>query len=284
MKICFQMLVFQSNYVLSECLKSILPYGRVVVCEGPVAYWQQRGYTTSTDGTNEVLHRLLSDENIVHGRWVEKDEMMNAVLHLIPGDTTHVWMVDSDEVWSSPCIEKIMPILDNYDSVSFRPYSFYGGFDRYMCGFEEDYEWHRIQRWYPGAKWGTHRPPTVNAPDGKPWREHRHLNHMATDKMEVRFYHYSYVFPKQMKDKAEYYASMGGRIPDYFNRVYLPWVLGDRQKIEDEFDGVHDYLPEVRGPCRTVTYYFDHPKEIENSLDSLQEMLVKQLDEALYGK
>ena len=112
-------------------------------------------------------------------------------------------------------------------------------------------------RFYPGARFATHRPPTINAPDGMPWREHRHMNHYNDDSLGIRFYHYSYVFPSQMEAKAQYYADMGGNIPDYFDRVYLPWVMGDseeKHRIEEEFDGVHNWLPARRGPCRTAIF------------------------------
>lgn len=51
MKISFGMIVFNGNYVLRECLESIYPYAHeILIAEGPVKYWQDLGYTTSTDG------------------------------------------------------------------------------------------------------------------------------------------------------------------------------------------------------------------------------------------
>jgi hypothetical protein len=280
-KVCFVQIVFQSNFVLSECLRSIIPFGKVVVAEGPVKYWQDRGYATSTDGTNDVLHSLLPNENIVHGVWPEKDEMMNAIVHLIPEDTTHVFMCDSDEVWPRENLQRILGMMDDYDSMSFKPYSFFGGFSRYMTGFEENYEWHRVQRWTPGSKWATHRPPTILAPDGRPWREHRHLNHEATDRMSLRFAHYSYVFPRQILEKHEYYDSTlpGTMIPDYFKKVYLPWVLGDREKVEKEYRGVHNFLPERRGDCFTERFTGKHPYWIQSSMNDLVDKFYEQLHE-----
>lgn len=267
MKISFQLIVWNDDYVLEPMLKSIMPFGEVYVCEGPVGYFAKQGFGTSTDRTNEILHQYLPEEHIKHGVWSEKDEMVNVALGLMPGDTDFVFEVDADEIYKSDDLAKIVDLLesDNYDSMAFRFISFYGGFSRIMGGFEYNFETHRIQRYYPGCQWKTHRPPTILAPDGKPWREHRHLGHIATSDMGIFVYHYSYVWASQMKRKALYYHARGGTIDDYFQRVYLPWVLGNpsaRQIIEDEFDGVHDWEPVNRGECRTLEYLGEHPKEI----------------------
>lgn len=99
------------------------------------------------------------------------------------------------------------------------------------------------------------------------------MNHLKTDELGIRFYHYSYIFASQMKMKAEYYAPMGGNIPDYYNAVYLPWVMGDseeRYRIEETYDGVHNWLPERRGPCRTRQFMGEHPAEIQRVMPQLK--------------
>jgi hypothetical protein len=291
-RICFQMIVHNDDYVLEEVLKSILPYGRVIVTEGPVGYYCKKGLGTSTDRTNEILQDYVGEENIVHGVFPEKDQMVNAALHLVPPETSHLWEVDADEVWKCEDIEYVLENLEvhNYDSVSFHMKSFYGGFWRVMEGFESKFEVHRIQRWFPGARWTTHRPPTILSPEGIPWRKYRHWNADQTEAEGLFFYHYSYVYPSQMKKKSQYYASMGGTIPGYFDTVYRPWILGDetaRACIESEFNGVHDWLPERRGSCRTVPFVGEHPREIQLSFDRLVERLekeVRQLKEETLGR
>lgn len=278
-KVAFMMIVFQSDYVLEPCLASVLPFGQVYAAEGPVKFWQRQGFKTSTDKTNEILERY----NIptVHGQWAEKDDMSNAALALVPDDTDFVWVLDSDEIWLSEVLQLVFSTaleLNGIDSVSFHATSFYGGFARYMTGFEENFEVHRIQRYYPGCRFSTHRPPTILAKDGKPWRNHRHI---LFGDGKFRFYHYSYVFPSQMYMKSAYYESMGGNIPAYFQRVYLPWILGNdtaRQVIENEFDGVHNWLPERRGPCRTAPFGGQHPAEIEKRLPELRERLLFEME------
>ena len=280
--ICFQLIVFNSDFVLRECLSSIAPYGPIVSTEGPVDYWRKQGYMTSTDKTNEILQEF----NIptVHGQWNEKDEMANASLALVPDDTEFIWVVDSDEIWDSHTIEAIMRRLEtgDVDSMSFKANSFYGGFERIMTGFEENFEVHRIQRYSPSARWATHRPPTMLAPDSKPWREHNHLNHEATDALGWRFFHYSYVWPSQMKMKADYYHDRDprGTIENYFERVYLPWVMGPHAKraaIEKEFSGVHNWLPTRRGPCYTKRYEGEHPYHIQQNMKVLRSRFIQEL-------
>lgn len=284
-RVCFQMIVYESSYVLAQCLESVLPFGPVIAAEGPVGYWRDHGPATSVDGTNEILahYRIPT----IHGQWSEKDAMVNAGLERVPDDTEFIWVLDSDELWRPDDIQKILWLLSggHIDSMAFRAWSFYGGFSRIMGGFEENFEVHRIQRWHPGALWATHRPPTIMAPDGRPWREHRHMNAWLTDRDNLRFWHYSYVFPYQMHRKARYYHDYNpaGTIPDYFERVYLPWVLAEmrgdrlaRQEIEDRFDGVHDWLPARRGPCRTREFY-EHPPAIAAVLPGLQEILTGEL-------
>ena len=276
MKIIFQMIAFNSDAVLDACLESIAPYGEIIVTEGAVKFWRDRGFTTSTDRTNEILSQHVPKENIVHGSFPEKDDMMNAAIHLIPDDVTHVWMVDCDEIWTSESIERVLARLrlDDFDSVAFKPVTFFGGFDHVMGGFEERFTWYRIQRWYPGARWATHRPPTINAPDGVSWANHWHWD------CEERFYHYSYVFPDAVKAKAEYYASRGGTIPQWFERIWLPWVLGnpkERSRIENNFDGVHEWIPMRRGDARTRPFAGEHPLVIQKRMPELQARFEREL-------
>lgn len=275
MKIAFVMIVFQGDYSLEPCLRSILPFGDVYCAEGPVEFWQQRGFSTSTDRTNEILSQ--NGIKTVHGQWPEKDEEANAALALVPSDTDFIWCVDSDEIWKSDDIRAVLGILeDNHvDSMAFQPYSFYGGFERYMTGFEMNGAagdgWHRVMRY--GPRFATHRPPTILAPYGRPWRKHNHMGHEETARLDLHFFHYSYVFPSQIKAKTEYYASMGGTIPNYFDTVYKPWVLGtpaERAIIEAQFDGVHDWLPKRRGHCLTREFIGEHPKEILRAMPQLE--------------
>ena len=282
-KVTFQMLVYNDDYVLDPCLKAILPYAHaVVVTEGPVAhYWQN----TTRDSTCDILAFRVGEENVVHGQWEEKDEMQRAAEHLIPDDTDYVWLVDADEVWPARVIKEVFDMLAGgvVDGASFHANSFFGGFEHVMTGFEEMFEVHRIQRWHPGATWETHRPPTVRMRDGRRCRDGVYLHAPAADTNGWRFFHYSYVFPSQARKKSAYYEARaaGMCIPRWYERVYLPWVRGDvdtRDRIEDEFLGVHNWTPEARaheapkcrGECYTEWFCRDHPDVINEVMPALK--------------
>ena len=99
----------------------------------------------------------------------------------------------------------------------------------------------------------------------------------------IEMHHYSYVFPSQVRQKVQYYkaaVSKNNCIDDYFDRVYCPWVTGssvERSRIEDEFEGVHEFKPEVRGECRTATFKGNHPKVIQQEMSSLKERFKSEL-------
>ena len=93
-------------------------------------------------------------------------------------------------------------------------------------------------------------------------------------------YHYSYTFPDQVFKKVNYYKDSVSRqncIDDYFNRVYLPWVGGQKQLIEKEFLGVHEFKPHMRGECYTEKFTDEHPESILRDLKELKAQFDKQL-------
>ena len=289
MKITFGMIVFNGNYVLKEAIESIYPYAhQILVAEGPVQYWQDEGYQTSNDGTNDVLSQLYDPDHkitIVHSQYKEKDDQCNMYMSLMKPDTDYVWNLDCDEVFKPKDTEKVLELLEKekYTSVGFKSQTFYGGFERYLTGFEENAEFIRIRKVYPGSYWSTHRPPTVahvvKAEDRLP---EKHLNYnVLADEHDVRMYHYSYVFPHQVFNKIKYYKEFlnsANTIDNYFSHVYLPWVIGSdhmKNMIEDKYHGVHEWIPQARGECRTAEFTGEHPEVINT--EELNEKLKKQL-------
>ena len=116
MKIAFGMIVFNGDYVLQECLESVYPYAtQILIAEGPVRYWQDQGYTTSTDKTNEILDNFPDPENkitVVHGQFEGKDEECRAYMPHMRDDIDYIWNLDSDEVYKPEDIKKIISILE----------------------------------------------------------------------------------------------------------------------------------------------------------------------------
>ena len=106
---------------------------------------------------------------------------------------------------------------------------------------------------------------------------------MLFNKTGVQMYHYSYVFPNQVKRKIKYYKDVltgGNAIDDYFDSVYIPWVTGgisQKQAVEDKYNGVHEFKPNVRGACRTEKFHGEHPESIIKNIDNLESKISEQL-------
>lgn len=290
MKIAFGMIVFEGDYVLNECLTQVYPFAsQILISEGPVNYWQRQGRTTSLDKTNEILDSFPDPENkikIVHGQFNEKDDQCKAYMNFINDDIDYVWNLDSDEVYKHEDLISIINILQSFKptSVGVRSCSFYGGTNHYLTGFELNPDnFLRIFKYEKGATWLTHRPPTIKYPDNLNIQR-KHLNseelYRATG---AQMYHYSYVFPDQVFKKINYYkdsVSKQNCIDNYFNNIYLPWVLGndiEKAIIEQKYLGVHEFKPSVRGVCFTEKFTGEHPESIDVNLinSKIKEQLIK---------
>jgi hypothetical protein len=287
MKIAVGMIVFEGDYVLRECLQQLYPHvDQIVIAEGPVRFWQEQGRTTSTDRTNSILDSFPDPDSklsVVHGQFAEKDEQSRAYLSLLRDDIDYLWMVDSDEVYRTEDILKVKALLaaEAPTSVGVQSCSFYGGFSDYLTGFElKTDNFLRIFRYVPGSTWKTHRPPTMSYPADI------QLKHISSDelfrKTGVQMYHYSYVFPRQVATKTSYYKTFvsGGTIPNYYDRVYLPWVRGSklqRSMLERMYEGVHEWIPARRGPCYTASFRGSHPEAIQAAMPQLLQAFRAQL-------
>lgn len=291
-KIDFCMIVFNGDYVLKENLENIYPFAnKIVITEGPVTYYKNKGFLASTDNTVNIIKSFpdpLNKIQLIQGQWKEKDEMCEAQESFYDGN--YVWHVDSDELYKKEDMEKIIGYLEknnNCYSMAFKFLSFYGGFERYISGFEENFETIRIQKIIPGkSHWKTHRPPTmIWPPTGKTCKEMGHINHSTTESWGIRIYHYPYVFPTQAKTKVDYYKSWGGNgiIANYWENVFVPWVQAKTEKeklrIEQPYQGVQEWIPSRRGPAFTKKFLGSHPEIIEKSMSKLTERIKKEKEE-----
>ena len=285
-KICFTMIVFNGDYVLKENLESIYPFAdSIIISEGPVKHYQKLGFTSSTDKTVEIIENFPDPEGkikLLQGQWASKDAMCDAHTAHLTGD--FVWHVDSDELYKPEDMEMVIKYLTDHDdcySMAFKLRSFYGGLDRYISGFEENFEVHRIQRIIPGqSKWLTHRPPTmIWPPTGKKCRDMGHVDFHTTDSWGIRIYHYSHVFPTQVKAKMNYYYQRdpNGIIQDYWNSLYVPWMRANTEaeklQIEQPTKGVQEWLPHRRGPAFTKKFEGIHPKSIQDAIPQLEKRI-----------
>ena len=287
MKIAVGMIVFEGDYVLKQCLDQLYPHvDQIVIAEGPVTFWQQKGKTTSEDSTNQILDNYPDPDNkltVVHGQYKEKDDQSNAYIKCIRDDIDYLWMVDSDEVYKTEDIVKIKEFLalENPTSVGVQSCSFYGGFNHYLTGFELNTDnFLRIFKYTKDATWLTHRPPTMKYPDTI---NKKHISSLELFRRTgVQMYHYSYVFPRQVYTKTNYYSTFvsGGTIPNYFRSIYLSWVRGNpiqRRMIETLHQGVHEWVAARRGPCFTTRFVGAHPESIQHSIHDLRVKFNEQL-------
>jgi hypothetical protein len=279
-KIAVGMIVFESDYVLKQCIDQIYNHvEQIVISEGPVKYWVDQGRTTSADDTNKILDNYPDPQNkitVIHGQYTEKTDESNAYMKYIRNDINYLWQIDADEVYKTEDVLKIKGMLEieQPTSVGIRSISFYGGFDHYLTGFELNTDnFLRIFRYEPNCYWETHRPPTIH------YNNYIEKKHLTSDyickKYGIQMYHYSYVFPTQVYTKISYYANSlnkNGIIPNYFERVYLPWIndCAHRNEIEKTFNGVHEYLPFRRGPCFTERFELAHPESIATHMSNLK--------------
>ena len=287
-KITFGMIVFESDFVLQECLEQVYPIAhQIVVAEGPVDYWQRQGRTTSTDMTNEILHSFPDPENkltIIHGKYKEKDEQCKAYIDSIKDDTEYLCNLDADEIYKSRDLDILSDYLsqENPTSIGVQSCTFYGGLSKYLTGFEQNTDnFLRIFRYIPGSTWLTHRPPTMNYPENIR-QKHIPSNQFYND-TGIQMYHYSYVFPDQVYKKISYYkdsVSKQNCIDNYFENIYLPWMNGNdsiKSEIERRYLGVHEFRPQLRGPCYTKNFADKHPESIESKKSYLLNKIQSQL-------
>ena len=291
LKITFGMIVFEGDYVLKQCLEQVYPFAsQILIAEGPVSYWQRQGRTTSLDNTNKILNEFPDPENkikVVHGQYDEKDDQCRAYMQHINDDIDYLWNLDSDEVYKTEDLIKMIGFLkkETPTSVGIRSCSFYGGFDNYLTGFELNRDnFLRIFKYTKGATWLTHRPPTIQYPHGSNIIPKHIDSETLYNQTGIQMYHYSYVFPTQVYTKVNYYKDSVSRdncIDNYFDTIYLPWVKGtenDREILEAKYLGVHEFKPHVRGECFTNKFTLTHPESITKDLCVLKDKFNGQLN------
>lgn len=293
LKLASGTITFNSDHVLEEAIRSIEPFvEKILISEGPVSFFKEKGFDTSIDRTNEILDILKQDFgdkiHITHGTFHEKDSMCNSYMHYLPHDTDYLIQIDSDEVYTSEGMENLIRFLEKKNPIScgVRPYSFFGGFDRYITGFEQATDnFLRIFKTSPGCIWKSHRPPTMSYLNRVECNEHVTSDQLY-DEIGFKMYHYSYAFLTQVKSKIEYYHSKVAKdkvIDDYFNKIWLPWVLSEsdeeKRMIEGLYQGVHEFKYECRGPAFTEKFNGKHPQQIEKSLSKLKERFERELNE-----
>ena len=292
MRITAAMIVLNGDHVLQQSLESIYDFvDEIVIAEGPVKFWQTKGITSSTDKTIEIIKNFNDPSKkirLISSQYDEKDQQFSAALNLMTKNPDYLIQVDSDEVWSQESLDGLKLLLNEKKptSVGVHSYTFVGGFERILSGFEEKTDnFLRVFKWENGCKFITHRPPTILYSNGNKTRGREHVDSdEARDYYNISMCHYSYVWPSQVKSKIEYYkakVSMQNCIPDFYENYWLPWTktdsLDEKWEIEKKIMGMHEFKPEIRGHAFTKKFTENHPTNICNSMTQLRKRIQEEL-------
>lgn len=225
-RISFGIIVLNGEPFLRYCLRSLYPYAhQIIVVEGgsknAAHACTPDGH--SVDGTLEVLRDFKQNEDpddkleIVtrEGFWEEKNQQSQAYAQRATGD--YLWQVDSDEFYKPADMETILELLREtkpaITAFTFKPIHFWGGLEysvdgpRIVAGGQY---FHRGFRWGEGYTYIEHRPPTVLDAAGQDTRKQQWLTAAALAARGIYLYHYTLIFPLQVKQKSAYYEALSG--------------------------------------------------------------------------
>jgi hypothetical protein len=244
-KVTFGIIVLNGEPFTRYCLRSLYPFAHeIIVVEG--GHEAARAVATpdghSVDGTLETLRRFKRDEDpedkvtIVtrDGFWPMKDELgrdrtpqSREYARRATGD--YLWQVDIDEFYRPEDMRRILEMLADDPSitaVSFLQATFWAR-PGYRCGGWYEWfggcEYHRLFKWGPGYHYVTHEPPTVQDERGRDLRDVHWVTATQTASRGVLLYHYSLLFPWQVRQKMRLYYD---EKPDLYDEV-LRWAEED---------------------------------------------------------
>lgn len=226
-RVTFGVIVLNGEPFTRYCLRSVYPFAHeIIVVEG--GHEDTRGVSTpdghSTDGTLEVLYRFKAEEDPLNkvqivtrdGPWPKTDELgyhrtaqSRAYAERATGD--YLWQVDIDEFYLPGDMSAVLEMLKEdpgITAVSFNErYSFWGGLDYVIDGWKRRRGKlaHRLFKWGPGYRYATHEPPTVYNEHGENLRDVHYVSGDAMARRGVHMYHYTQVFPRQVREKVLIY-------------------------------------------------------------------------------
>ncbi len=228
-KITFGIIALNAQPFLEYNLKALYPFAHeIIIVEGATkaaaTLADKQGH--SQDNTVEAIRKFqehqdphyklqlvsAKDEGFSDGFWPEKNEMSQAYAQRATGDW--LWQVDSDEFYFRADMERVITLLESKDppsGIAFPFIEFWGGFDYLTTGkwyLQEFTEVARVFRWGEGYRYVTHRPPTVVDDSGENLLEQNWISGKKMKARNIIMHHYSYVLPKQAKQKVGYYSNV----------------------------------------------------------------------------
>lgn len=275
-RITFGIIVLNGEPFTKYCLRSIYPFAhQIIVVEGGTRNaidYAPQGH--STDDTLKALYEFKEREDPDNklkiitkgGFWSEKDEMVHAYTERITGD--YIWHVDIDEFYRYDDMKAIIEMLTknpSIDTISFKMRTFWARPEYWVDGYFlniEKYEiYHRLFRWQKGYKMTTHRPPTVCDEKGVDLRKRRWIKGHDTANKGIYLYHYSLLFPKQVKEKSQFYARIGWKT----HPLTFKWFQDCYMDLSRPFH-VHNVYTRISWLDR---FNGKHPEEIKSMMDDI---------------
>jgi glycosyltransferase involved in cell wall biosynthesis len=244
MRITAGMIVLNGEPFVGHSLRAIYDFAdEIIVIEGAVenAMFAARPDGSSADRTVEIIRALPDPDRkitLVQGRWRDKVEQSNAYLARATGD--YVWQVDSDEMYLPEDLAAVRAMLNEDPAitmVTFYCRPFWHNLHTQLVGPPWETVYRRVFKRVPGARFVSHRPPTVVGADGRDLATLRMVRANEMRRRGLFMFHYSFVDPEQVRRKIEYYRRLGFACagpPDWYDRVYMGW-LDDPAAVEEKY-------------------------------------------------
>lgn len=224
-RVTFGLRVFNGEPFVRYNLRALYPFAhQIIVVEGAVSDAAQlagpEGH--SSDGTLDTLNRFRLEEDpddkleIVtnDGLWSRAEDQVRAFTRRATGD--YLWMVDIDEFYRAEDMRAVLRLLKSdadITAVFFKQITFWGGFDYVADGWylrqrqgEGPGVVLRLVKWEDGYDYASHRPVTIRDQDGKDLVKGKTLGGEELAAEDRFMYHYSLVFPRHVREKAEHYS------------------------------------------------------------------------------
>lgn len=298
-KVSFIMIVLNGMPFVEFALRSIYDFAHeIIIVEGAVekCMFAANEDGSSRDGTVEAINAFHDPEGkikLIQGRWQEKLQMQNKALEQAGGD--YVWLIDSDEVYRTNDIIKMLNLLaenPEISQVNFIPDNFWKGFDHIFISkrfSEPNYHYKRIFKYVDGASFISHRPIVMKHPGSDKTTEQMNLlDGYATRKMDIIPFHYSYVCTEQVNQKIQLYKQYGWDkmwntdLDEWYSDFFLKWSPENRLELEKrygpwtgdvnsmtiKFEGIHpevmhDFIEEFRSTQKTAEKKHPNGKRVK---------------------
>lgn len=287
--ISFGIIVLNGEPFTKYCLRSLYPFAyEIIVVEG--GHENTRAVCTpdghSTDGTLESLRQFKREEDPENkiqiitrdGFWPVKDELgryrthqCRAYAERATGD--YLWQVDIDEFYHDNDMKYVINMLredPGISAVSFKTRTFWGNPDYIVDSWPLRRGlavFHRLFKWGSGYRYVTHEPPTVCDEAGRDTRSLRWVRAESLAKNSIYMYHYAFLFPWQVYQKARVYQ-------DEKRKVYakvLEWSENNYFQIKNPYRVYSFY----QYPGWLERFYGTHPRQIAQMMEDIDSGKIK---------